>query len=317
MKIVITGALGHIGSRLIRALPVIYPEATIVMLDNLSSQRYCSLFDLPAYGRYQFIELDILKEDLADSFRGADAVLHLAAITNAADSFGISEQVELVNYAGTEKVAQACLQEGCPLIFFSTTSVYGTQKDIVDEDCSLDELKPQSPYAESKMKAELLLKRLGETQGLHFIIGRLGTIFGTSPGMRFHTAVNKFCWQATLGKPITVWRTALHQYRPYLDLADAVEAVEFILKRKLYDNHVYNILTCNATVNEILQVIAIHIPDLSIHYVDKEIMNQLSYHVSNKRFNNMGFEFKGDLYKSIKETLDMLKGIRKEGKQCQ
>ena len=88
MKIVITGALGHIGSRLIRELPVTYPEATIVMLDNLSSQRYCSLFDLPACGRYQFMELDILKEDLTDSFRGADAVLHLAAITNAADSFG-------------------------------------------------------------------------------------------------------------------------------------------------------------------------------------------------------------------------------------
>ena len=229
----------------------------------------------------------------------------------------MSEQVELVNYAGTEKVAQACLQEGCPLIFFSTTSVYGTQKDIVDEDCSLDDLKPQSPYAESKMKAELLLKRLGETQGLQFIIGRLGTIFGASPGMRFHTAVNKFCWQATLGKPITVWRTALHQYRPYLDLADAVDAVEFIIERNLYDNHVYNILTCNATVNEILQIIDSYIPNLSIQYVDKQIMNQLSYHVSNKRFNNLGFDFKGDLHKSIKETLDMLKGIRQEGKQCQ
>jgi nucleoside-diphosphate-sugar epimerase len=128
--------------------------------------------------------------------------------------------------------------------------------------------------------------------------------------MRFHTAVNKFCWQAILGKPITVWRTALHQYRPYFDLADAVDAVKFIIKRNLYDNQVYNMLTYNATVSEILQIIAYHIPDLSIQYVDKEIMNQLSYHVSNKRFNNLGFEFKGDLHKSIKETLDMLKGIR-------
>jgi UDP-glucose 4-epimerase len=260
--------------------------------------------------------VDILKDDMAHIFRGADVVLHLAAITNAADSFGISEQVELVNYAGTEKVAQTCLKEGCPLIFFSTTSVYGTQKDIVDEACSLDDLKPQSPYAESKLRAELLLKSLGKTGGLQFFIGRLGTIFGTSPGMRFHTAVNKFCWQAILGKPITVWRTALHQYRPYLDLADAVAAVKFIIKRKLYDNHVYNILTCNATVNEIVQIITQHILDLSIQYVDKQIMNQLSYHVSNKRFSNLGFEFKGDLHKSIKETLDMFKGIRHEEKQC-
>ena len=48
MKIVVTGALGHIGSRLIRELPTMFPEAEIVLIDNLSTQRYCSLFNLPA-----------------------------------------------------------------------------------------------------------------------------------------------------------------------------------------------------------------------------------------------------------------------------
>jgi nucleoside-diphosphate-sugar epimerase len=43
MKIVVTGALGHIGSRLIRALPDAFPDAEIVLLDDLSTQRYCSL----------------------------------------------------------------------------------------------------------------------------------------------------------------------------------------------------------------------------------------------------------------------------------
>ena len=36
MKIVVTGALGHIGSRLISELPTIFPEAEIVLIDNLS-----------------------------------------------------------------------------------------------------------------------------------------------------------------------------------------------------------------------------------------------------------------------------------------
>ena len=40
MKIVITGALGHIGSRLIREIPAWFEGAEIRMLDNLSSQRY-------------------------------------------------------------------------------------------------------------------------------------------------------------------------------------------------------------------------------------------------------------------------------------
>jgi nucleoside-diphosphate-sugar epimerase len=310
MRIIITGALGHIGSRLIRELPGLVPQADMVLVDNLSAQRYGSLFHLPDHGRFRFLEGDVLKADLAPIFAGADAVLHLAAITNAAGSFAEPEQVEQVNFVGTEKVAAACVEAGCPLIFLSTTSVYGTQSEKVDEDCPETDLNPQSPYAESKLKAERLLAALGEKSGLRFVTCRLGTIFGISPGMRFHTAVNKFCWQALTGQPVTVWRTALHQRRPYLDLGDAVEALAFILNRALYDRRVYNILTVNATVDDILQIISRHVPDLAIRFVDTEIMNQLSYHVSCERFRGLGFTFRGDLERGIAQTIELLKGVR-------
>src|SRR5437763_17087447 len=88
MRIIITGALGHIGSRLIRELPRAFPEAQLVLIDDLSAQRYCSLFDLPM-GNYSFHEADILKADLAQIFAGAQVVVHLAAITDAANSFNI------------------------------------------------------------------------------------------------------------------------------------------------------------------------------------------------------------------------------------
>src|SRR5688572_6252 len=193
MRIVITGALGHIGSRLIRDLPSAFPGAEIVMLDDLSTQRYSSLFNLPANATFSFLEANVLTADLPSIFAEADVVVHLAAITDAANSFEMKDRVELVNLEGTEKVARACVKAGCALIFPSTTSVYGTQAEIVDEDCSIDELKPQSPYADSKLKAEQLLQRLGESEGLRFVTCRFGTIFGVSPGMRFHTAINKFC----------------------------------------------------------------------------------------------------------------------------
>ena len=252
----------------------------------------------------------MLTADLPSIFDGATAVVHLAAITDAANSFEIKETVEQVNLNGTEKVAQACLDSNCALIFPSTTSVYGSQAEQVDEDCPMSDLKPQSPYAEAKLRSEQLLTSLGKEKGLCFITCRLGTIFGTSIGMRFHTAVNKFCWQAVMGQPLTVWKTALHQHRPYLDLGDAVAAIQFIIQKKLYDGRVYNVLTTNTSVSRIVDIISVHVPDIFIEDVDTKIMNQLSYHVSNKRFGDLGFEFKGDLEQGIGRTIDWLKKAR-------
>ena len=317
MKIVVTGALGHIGSRLIRDLPTMFPEAAIVAIDNLSTHRYCSLFNLPDSGRFDFLEADVLTADLTSIFDGATAVVHLAAITDATHSFQIKERVEKVNFTGTDRVVQACRQVGCALIFPSTTSVYGSQADEVDEDCPISDLLPQSPYAEAKLRSERLLQEAGEEKGLNFVICRFGTIFGTSVGMRFHTAINKFCWQAVMGQPLTVWRTAMHQHRPYLDLGDAVEAIKFIIQRNIYDGRVYNGVTTNTSISSIVDIISGYVPNITIEYVDTQIMNQLSYHVSNNRFRDLGFTFKGDLELGIGRTIDLLKGARQgTGRNC-
>jgi len=309
MKLVITGALGHIGSRFIHSLlPGDYTE--VVLLDNLSTQRYCSLFNLPQGVPFRFVATDVCKEDLDTLFKDVDVVVHFAAITDAANSFELAEQVEQVNFIGTERVAQACVVNNSKMIFFSTTSVYGTQESLVDEECSEEELKPQSPYAMSKLKAERMLSQMGETNGLKFVICRFGTIFGTSIGMRFHTAINKFCWQACEGQPITVWRTALHQKRPYLDLTDAIRALDFIIKTDRFDNQTYNVLTVNTTVGEIVSAIQEYVPDTYVEYVDSRIMNQLSYEVSCDKFKSLGFEFKGDLQKGIQETIELIQGMR-------
>ena len=310
MKIVVTGALGHIGSRLIRELPKIFPDAKIVLIDNLSTQRYCSLFNLPDFGQYDFMEADVLSADLTSIFDGATVVVHLAAITDATNSFSIKETVERVNFTGTERVVQACQAVDSALIFPSTTSVYGSQADEVDEDCPISDLKPQSPYAEAKLRAERLLQNFGKDKGLSFVTCRFGTIFGTSAGMRFHTAINKFCWQAVMGQPLTVWRTAMHQYRPYLDLSDAVEAINFIIRKRLYDGRVYNVVTTNTSISGIVDMISSYVPNVSVEYVDTQIMNQLSYNVSNDRFSKLGFEFKGDLKRGIGSTIDLLRRAR-------
>lgn len=309
MRIVVTGALGHIGSRLIRELPRAWPGIEIVMVDNLATERYASLFDLPGAGRYHFVEGDVLTADLPRLFTGADAVIHLAALTNGARA-DLRTLMERVNVEGTARVAQACLAAGAALLFPSTTSVYSAPDGVVSEDCSPPELRPQSSYAAWKLQSEDLLRSLGRRDGLRFVIFRMGTIFGPSPGMRFHTAVNRFCWRAVTGQPLEVWRTAAQQFRPYLDLTDAVRAMIFVLRRRQFDGRVYNVLTLNATVTDVVEVLSAFVPALRVTAVDSPLMNRLSYCVDHSRFTELGFEPAGSLDRGIGDTVAVLTSSR-------
>ena len=136
---------------------------------------------------------------------------------------------------------------------------------------------------------------------------RLGTIFGTSKGMRFHTAINKFCWQAVLGQPLTIWRTALGQKRPYLGLNDAVNCIDFFLNKELFDGGIYNAVTSNYTVKQVIDFIKYFIDDLQIDLVDNKIMNQLSYEVSTDKIESLGFVFKDNLGDGIEQTISLLR----------
>jgi UDP-glucose 4-epimerase len=312
MKIVVTGALGHIGSRLIRELPDFFPNIQIVLIDNLKTQRYSSLFGLPEGVRYRFIESDVLEMDLNAVISGADAVVHLAALTDATGSFGRADEIERVNLISTKRVAEACSEFSVPLIHASSTSVYGSQSQVVDEQCSEDDLKPQSPYAETKLREEKFISDMVQNKDLKAVTFRFGTIFGTSPGMRFHTAVNKFCWQAVMGQPLTVWTTAYDQKRPYLDLGDAVRAIAFVIEKNLFKGVIYNVVTVNATVRQVVDAIRVHVPSLEVRFVDNKIMNQLSYEVLNTRFSKEGFNVLGNFEKGIADSVSLLRNANCE-----
>ena len=311
MHVLVTGGLGHIGAALIRHLAESRRVRAITILDNLLTQRYASLFDLPKEGDYTFVEGDVLEpEDVARAMRGVDAVVHLAAITNAEDSFDISEQVQAVNCGGTHNVVEACIQQGVrPLVFPSTTSVYGPVSGIAREECDRSELRPQSPYATSKLAAEDEILAATERGDINGVVLRLGTIFGPSPGMRFHTAVNKFIFFAVTGRALTVWSDAVELIRPYLALEDGVAAIEFMLERPEAAGQVYNVVTLNATLDKVIDAVRSNIPGVEIEYTKTRLLNQVSYHVDDKKLRELGFSYSGNLADGVKETFDLLRGV--------
>lgn len=305
-KILITGALGHIGASLIRNINQNL-ASEVLLLDNLESRRFPSLYNLPKKKyKYRFIHDDIMTADFDKYLKGVSVVIHLAAITDAEGSHKIPEKVERVNYTGLQRVADACLKNKVKILFPSTTSVYGSQASVVDETCK--ELKPQSPYAWAKLKSEEYLNSL-KPKGLKFVICRFGTIFGHSIGMRYDTAVNRFTWQAATGLPLSVWKTAWKQKRPYLHLTDCVRAVNFILEKDLFNGETYNVLTKNFTVEDVVNTIKQFVPKLAVNYVHSPVMNQLSYNVDDSKFRNLGFKPTGNLKRGINEKILQLKGI--------
>lgn len=309
MRIVVTGAAGHIGSDLIRKLGDTFRDLEIILIDNMATQRFSSFFNLPTNATFTLLTDDLRKLNLKNLLKNGDVVVHLAAITDAANSFENADLVEENNFNCTEAIATACTYSGAKLICISSTSVYGSQESVVDETCPDQNLLPQSPYAHTKLKEERFLTNLSN-DGLDVCVFRFGTIFGTSVGMRFHTAVNKFCWQACLGLPLTVWKTAYDQRRPYLDLNDASQAIIHVIKNQIYDGAIYNVLTANYTVRTIVEEIMNLWPHTEIEFVDSKIMNQLSYDVRSSKFAATGFEPSGNLSKALIETKSLLRAIR-------
>ena len=73
------------------------------------------------------------------------------------------------------------------------------------------------------------------------------------------------------------------------------------------NSEIYNIVSSNNTVSEIVDTIRKLVPNLKVELVDSEIMNQLSYEVSCDKFKEKGFIFSGSLRRGIGETISLLR----------
>ncbi|OYR41417.1 NAD(P)-dependent oxidoreductase [Halorubrum sp. Eb13] len=308
MTVLVTGGLGYLGSRLIRELPD-HPAFTgeeIRILDNLRQPRYHALWDLPVYSEYSFVEGDIRDEDVVhDAMNDVDTVFHLAAITNAPETFDIPEKTWDVNYEGALTVFDAAREANVDnFVNAVTCSVYGTTEEKIDEAFECD---PESPYGEAKLEAEQ--EMFDRYDGKINLTGlRLGTVYGWSTGMRFDTVVDKFAYLAATGQPLTVYEGAENQQRPYLHIQDSVCSMMFAAEN-LGDGEAYNVVGQNARLQDVVDAIERHFPNVEIEYVEAEQLNQLSYIVSDEKISDEGFETAYTIDQGVKELADKYRAL--------
>ncbi len=152
MTVVITGAGGHIGANLVRAL--IAQKRPTRCLVHVHNQAISEL-------ETEIVQGDVRDIDsLCGAFEGADVVYHLAAcISLSMDDWPL---LESVNVTGTRNVIEACRRTGVRrLIHFS--SIHALEQEPfsvpVDESRPLVFSRRRPPYDRSKAAAELEVRQ--------------------------------------------------------------------------------------------------------------------------------------------------------------
>lgn len=156
-KVLVTGADGFIGSHLVEALQARGADVTaFVQYNSFGTWGWLDSVSEDVKQNINVIAGDIRdRARVTEAMRGADVVLHLAALIAIPYSYGAAESYIETNIGGTLNILEAAkVCQPSKVVCTSTSEVYGTALTVpITED---HPLQAQSPYAASKAGADLL-----------------------------------------------------------------------------------------------------------------------------------------------------------------
>ncbi|WP_306059922.1 NAD-dependent epimerase/dehydratase family protein [Natronococcus wangiae] len=219
LTIAVTGAAGYIGSRVVNRLQEIHPEWSITAIDNFYRGSVREIGDVTVE------HVDIRDRDrLKDALRGADIVMHLAALSGVDDCEANAEAAHAINVTGTSNVAWFCRQQGAGLIFPASMAIIG------DPDAfPITTEQPRDPlnwYGQTKVLGEQIIETLADgafPAHLYLKSNLYGEHQVGGESISKGTVINFFVSRALAGEPLTVYEPGT-QSRNFVHVKDVARA---------------------------------------------------------------------------------------------
>jgi len=171
----VTGGAGFIGRHVLAEL--LRRGQAVRVLDNLSRSRAASLDAFkgdPAF--LGLVQADVADADAVDrAVAGLDVVYHLAAEVAVGASVRDPTGAMRANVLGTLVVAETARRRDLRLVLVSTCHVYAAADAPLAEDAAAI---PASPYAASKLAAEVIAQSYVPTYGLRLTTVRPFNVYG-------------------------------------------------------------------------------------------------------------------------------------------
>jgi nucleoside-diphosphate-sugar epimerase len=209
VKVLVTGHRGYIGSVL---APLLAQAGHDVV--GLDTEYYAGCDFGAPLATVPSLRLD-LRDASPTDLAGFDAIVHLGALSH--DPLGDLNEgwTYEINRDGTLALAHAAREAGVRrFVFASSCAMYGASgtDDELDEEAAL---RPLTPYAESKVRAEEGLWDLGDESFVPISM-RNATVYGASPRLRLDIVLNNLAaWAHTTGhvrllSDGSAWRPLVH-----------------------------------------------------------------------------------------------------------